>query len=60
MNKECAVTYVYECLVAIPAGGYSAQPTTMRFEAQNYLQARSYFSSFGKLLQDPRIVATKG
>jgi hypothetical protein len=53
--------YVYECRVAVPvAGGYAPQATTLRFEGQSSVQARAYFGSFGKLLQDPRIVATKG
>jgi len=52
-------SYVYECRVAIPANGYSPQPTTMRFEAQNHAAARAYFQQFGKLLNDPRVVETK-
>jgi len=52
-------TYIFECRVAVPNGNYAPQATTMRFEGQNSMQARAYFQSFGKLLQDPRIIETK-
>jgi hypothetical protein len=47
----------WECLVAIPQNnGYNPIPTKMTFTAESYIQAKSYFQQFGKLLNDPRIV----
>jgi hypothetical protein len=42
---------VWECKVSI-----NNIPTVMRTEAPNYLLARGYFLTFGKLLTDPRII----
>lgn len=47
----------WECLVALASpNGYNPIPTRMTGQFSNYMQAKAYFGSFGKLLQDPRIV----
>jgi hypothetical protein len=48
---------IWEATVSVPTGkSYPDQPRTMRHEADNMLQAKAYFESFGKLLNMPRIV----
>jgi len=48
----------WECKVAMPQpNGGAPYPVTMTCSARNYLEARAYFTKFGKLLNDPRIIS---
>lgn len=47
----------WECKVLVEhTKGYAPIPRTMRTQANNYIEAKAYFQTFGKLMQDPRIV----
>lgn len=49
--------FMFECKVAMRQGsGYNNIPVTMTFQARNYVEAKSYFQQFGKLLNEPRII----
>jgi len=43
--------YTWECKVMM-----NGIPTVLQTKAANYLLAKGYFLTFGKLLNDPRIV----
>ena len=46
--------------VKIGVGGQApGVPRVMTTEAQNHLEAKAYFQTFGKLLNDPRIIGEK-
>ena len=46
--------------VKIDVGGQvPSVPRVMTTEARNYLEAKAYFQTFGKLLNDPRIIGEK-
>jgi len=50
--------FLFECKVSLRQGnGYNPIPTIMTFKARNYIEAKSYFESFGKLLNEPRIIS---
>ncbi len=51
-------SYVYECKVAVKQGSYNAVPRVMTHEARNAMEAKSYFQSFGQLLNEPRVIKT--
>jgi len=49
--------HTWECKVALPQpNGGAPLPTVMTGQFANYLQARAYFSAFGKMLNEPRII----
>ena len=46
--------YLFECKVLV-----NGIPTVMQYQTQNLVQEKNYFSTFGTLLNDPRIINGK-
>jgi hypothetical protein len=48
--------YTWECKVMLVHAACNPYPTTLTTQAPNYLAAKAYFETFGKLLNEPRII----
>ena len=45
---------IWECKVAVGANNI---PRVMQTQAKSYLEAKAFFETFGKLLNDPRMIS---